>query len=97
MRPEGVKAVEENRHRTGVYAYERETAALTPAENALFKKNRAAWADWEQRPPGYRKLCLHWITSAKRPETRARRLAILIADSAAGRKIAGVEVGRRRN
>ena len=85
MMPEGVRAYEENRHRTGVYAYERETAALTPAENALFGKNKPAWADWEARPPGYRKLCLHWITSAKRPEARARRLATLIEDSAAGR------------
>jgi uncharacterized protein YdeI (YjbR/CyaY-like superfamily) len=96
MKPEGVRAFEENKHRTGVYAYERETAALTPAETALFKKNKAAWADWAQRPPGYRKLCLHWITSAKKPETRARRLATLIADSAAGRKIAGVDLGRKR-
>jgi uncharacterized protein YdeI (YjbR/CyaY-like superfamily) len=97
MTEAGVRAYEENKHRSGVYAYERETAALTPAEDALFKKNKAAWADWAQRPPGYRKLCLHWITSAKRPETRAKRLATLIADSAAGRKIAGVDIGRKRS
>jgi len=60
-------------------------------------RDPAAWADWAQRPPGYRKICLHWITSAKRPETRARRLATLIADSAAGRKIAGVDIGRKRD
>ncbi len=68
-----------------------------PAEDALFRKNKPAWADWEKRPPGYRKLCLHWITSAKKPETRARRLATLIADSAAGRKIAGVDISRKRS
>ncbi len=96
MRPEGVRAYEENRHRTGLYAYERAHAALAPAEEKLFRRNRKAWADWEKRPPGYRKLCLHWITSAKKPETRARRLATLIEDSAAGRKIAGVDIGRKR-
>ena len=96
MKPEGVRAYEENKHRTGVYAYEREHAALAPAETALFRKNRKAWADWEKRPPGYRKLCLHWITSAKRPETRARRLATLIEDSAAGRKLAGLDIGRKK-
>ncbi len=78
------------------YSYEAAPRALAPEENALFRQNKAAWADWEKRPPGYRKLCLHWITSAKRPETRARRLAILIEDSAAGRKLAGVEIGRKR-
>ena len=97
MTEAGVRAYEENRHRTGVYAYERETAALAPAEEKLFRKDKAAWADWEKRPPGYRKLCLHWITSAKRPETRARRLATLIEDSAAGRKIAGYDIGRKRD
>jgi uncharacterized protein YdeI (YjbR/CyaY-like superfamily) len=79
------------------YSYEAAPRELAPAETALFRKNKAAWADWAQRPPGYRKLCLHWITSAKRPETRARRLATLIADSAAGRKIAGVDIGRKRD
>jgi uncharacterized protein YdeI (YjbR/CyaY-like superfamily) len=79
------------------YSYEAAPRELAPAETALFRKNKAAWADWQQRPPGYRKLCLHWITSAKRPETRAKRLATLIEDSAAGRKIAGVDIGRKRD
>jgi uncharacterized protein YdeI (YjbR/CyaY-like superfamily) len=79
------------------YSYEAAPRDLAPEENALFGQNKPAWADWEKRPPGYRKICLHWITSAKRPETRARRLATLIADSAAGRKIAGVDIGRKRD
>jgi uncharacterized protein YdeI (YjbR/CyaY-like superfamily) len=96
MTPAGVRAFEENKHRTGLYAYERAQAALTGAETAAFRADAPAWADWERRPAGYRKLALHWIASAKRPETRARRLATLIADSAAGRKIAGVDIGRKR-
>jgi uncharacterized protein YdeI (YjbR/CyaY-like superfamily) len=39
-------------------------------------------------PPGYRRTALHWVTSAKRPETRAKRLATLIADARAGQRIA---------
>jgi uncharacterized protein YdeI (YjbR/CyaY-like superfamily) len=97
MTEPGVRAYEENKHRTGVYSFERETAALTPAETDLLRKNKAAWADWEKRPPGYRKICLHWVTSAKRPETRARRLATLIADSEAGRKIALVDIDRKKD
>jgi uncharacterized protein YdeI (YjbR/CyaY-like superfamily) len=97
MTPAGIRAYEENKGRSGVYAYENAQAALTKAETALLKRNKAAWADWEKRPPGYRKVVLHWITTAKKPETRARRLATLIEDSAAGRKIGVVEIGRKKD
>ena len=55
MMPAGVRAYEENKGRSGVYSYENEAKALTGAEAAAFRKNKAAWADWEARPPGYRK------------------------------------------
>jgi uncharacterized protein YdeI (YjbR/CyaY-like superfamily) len=97
MKPAGVRAYEENRHKSGVYAYENAQKELSAAETAAFRANAAAWADWEKRPPGYRKLVLHWINSAKRDETRARRLATLIGDSAAGRKIAGYDIGRKKS
>jgi uncharacterized protein YdeI (YjbR/CyaY-like superfamily) len=96
MTEAGVRAYEENKERTGVYAYENEPKVLTDAETERFRSNPAAWADWERRPPGYRRVVLHWITSAKKPETRARRLATLIEDSAAGRKLAGYDIGRKR-
>ncbi|HVQ09786.1 MAG TPA: YdeI/OmpD-associated family protein [Allosphingosinicella sp.] len=95
MKAAGVRAFEDETARKGVYAYENALARLTGAETALFRANKAAWADWDKRPPGYRKIVLHWVTSAKKPETRARRLATLIADCAAGRKIAGVDIRRK--
>ena len=82
---------------SGVYSYENALKELTTAETALFSENKAAWADWEKRPAGYRRVVLHWIASAKKPETRARRLATLIEDSAAGRKIAGYDIGRKKD
>lgn len=87
MTPAGTRAYEENKHKTGVYSYENPLASLTGEEERLFRKNKAAWADWEKRPPGYRKTVLGWIARAKRPETRAKRLAELIAVSAEGRRI----------
>ncbi len=87
MRPAGITAFEaRDPDRTAIYSYERETAAFTPAEEARFRADTAAWADWERRPPSYRKNATSWVTSAKRPETRVRRLDQLIADAAAGRK-----------
>ncbi len=56
---------------------------LQPEEEARFRANAAAWADWESRPPSYRRAVTHWVTSAKQAATRARRLDTLIADSAA--------------
>ena len=96
MNPAGERAYEENKQRTGVYAYENVEKELRPEETARFRRDKAAWADWERRPPFYRKVVLHWITSAKKPETRERRLATLIKDSAAGRKIAGYDIGRKK-
>jgi len=95
MTPAGTRAFEENKGKSGVYAYENPLAELTRDEEAQFRNNTAAWTDWEKRPPSYRRVVLHWITRAKRPETRAKRLATLIDDSAAGRKIAGYDIGRK--
>jgi uncharacterized protein YdeI (YjbR/CyaY-like superfamily) len=97
MHAAGVRAYEENKGRSGVYSYENALSALTRAETALFKRNKTAWADWEKRPPGYRRVVLHWIGSAKKAETRERRLATLIEDSAAGRKIAAYDIGRKKD
>ena len=96
MTAAGERAYEENKHKSGLYSYERPLAELTDAEQAQFRGNKAAWSDWEKRPPGYRKVVLHWITIAKKPETRAKRLVQLIEDSAAGRKIAAYDIGRKR-
>jgi uncharacterized protein YdeI (YjbR/CyaY-like superfamily) len=97
MTPAGERAFAGGKERTGHYSYENAPRELAPDETERFRANAAAWADFEARPPSYRKMVLHWVTSAKKPETRARRLATLIEDSAAGRKIAGVDIGRKRN
>jgi uncharacterized protein YdeI (YjbR/CyaY-like superfamily) len=85
--PAGKWAYEENKHKSGVYSYERPLTSLTKNEETLFRKNKAAWADWESRPAGYRKTVLGWVTGAKRPQTRAKRLDDLIAVSAQGRRL----------
>jgi len=91
MTSEGVRAYKENKHKTGLYSYEKPLASLTAAETGLLRKAKAAWSYWEAQPPGYRKLVLNWITTAKKPETRAKRLATLIEDCEAGRRIAGYD------
>jgi uncharacterized protein YdeI (YjbR/CyaY-like superfamily) len=88
MRPAGRAAFDaRSREKTAIYSYEREAAALTDDETAAIRADEAAWADWERRAPSYRKAVTYWIASAKQPETRARRLAALIAASAAGEPV----------
>ena len=91
MTAAGEKAYEENKHKSGLYSYEKPLASLTSDETKQFRKHKKAWSYWEEQPPGYRKLVLNWITTAKKPETRAKRLATLIEDCSAGRRIAGYD------
>ena len=87
MRPAGIAAFERRRDdRTGVYSFENE-AELSAEYEARLRANRAAADYFDSRPPWYRRTAIHLVMSAKREETRERRLEQLIEDSAAGRDI----------
>ena len=89
MTPAGLRAYEARKpERTGVYSSERREPAVLPPEFEERLRANAAAADWfESRPPGYRKTAVHWVISAKREETRMRRLQQLIECSAEGRTV----------
>jgi uncharacterized protein YdeI (YjbR/CyaY-like superfamily) len=77
--------------RTGVYSFERNQAAeFTAAQERSLRAHRRAAAFFDAEPPWYRRVATHWVISAKKEETRERRLAQLIADCAAGRRIGPV-------
>jgi uncharacterized protein YdeI (YjbR/CyaY-like superfamily) len=63
---------------SGRYSNENKDVTLEPAMVKRFKATRKAWTWFEGQPPGFRRLAAHWVTSAKREETRQSRLAILI-------------------
>ena len=89
MLPAGLAAFAARREsRSAVYSYEQtHHAGLDPAHEALFKNHPAAWEFFQRQPPGYRKLAIHRVTSAKQEATRLRRLEKLIAESAQGRRL----------
>lgn len=74
-------------NRTGVYSFETRPAAFGKAQAAAFRKNARAWKYFQDEAPWYRRTCIHWVTSARREETRQKRLATLIACSAKGERI----------
>ncbi|HZC33602.1 MAG TPA: YdeI/OmpD-associated family protein [Candidatus Bathyarchaeia archaeon] len=97
MRPAGEAAFAARRDdRTAIYSFEQAVdPELEPAETARFRANEAAWRWFSAKSPSFRKQALYWVISAKKPETRERRLATLIQDSAAGRPIRSMVPTRR--
>jgi len=89
MQPAGLKAYEQRKEaKSGIYAYEqRKAAALDEAAERQFRANRKAWEFFQAQPAWYRKTAIWRVVSAKRPETRQKRLEILISDSEAGQPI----------
>lgn len=84
MTPAGLKAFEARKEFDG-YSYEqRDAAKLAPADIRRFKADKKAWEWFEKSAPSYRKAAIWWVTSAKKPETRLRRLDHLIASSQKG-------------
>ena len=87
MQPAGLAAFDARREdRSRTYSYEQAEAALSDELGATFRANPIAWDFFQSQAPSYRRIATHWVVSAKREETRRKRLAILIEDSAAGRR-----------
>jgi uncharacterized protein YdeI (YjbR/CyaY-like superfamily) len=89
MQPAGLAAFEaRSDDRSAIYAYEqRHDAKLAPEQEREFRANPRAWEFFQGQPTSYRKTALWWVVSAKREETRARRLRTLVEDSANGRRL----------
>jgi uncharacterized protein YdeI (YjbR/CyaY-like superfamily) len=89
IRPAGAKAFEQRiPERSGVYSYEnRKTATLDKRAEKQIRSSPAAWKFLQAQSPSYRQLVTWWVMSAKKEETRERRLARLIAASACGKRL----------
>jgi uncharacterized protein YdeI (YjbR/CyaY-like superfamily) len=89
MREAGLKAYSHRREdKSRIYSYEQQkTAALERRDELRFRKSKAAWKFFEAQPPSYRQLVVWRIVSAKRPQTRERRLADLIKASQEQRRL----------
>ena len=86
--PPGLAVYEgRDREKQKLYSFENRDQGLAPDYEQRFRAEKAAWGWFASMPRSYRHPAIWWVMSAKREETRERRLAILIADSAAGRKI----------
>jgi uncharacterized protein YdeI (YjbR/CyaY-like superfamily) len=88
MTPAGLAAFERrDEGKTINYSYELKAASFPPALLARFKANPAAWRFFEAQSPSYRRLMAFRVSSAKKPETQARRFESVYAASAAGKRL----------
>jgi uncharacterized protein YdeI (YjbR/CyaY-like superfamily) len=88
MHPAGKQVFDgRDREKANQYSYERATCQFEGVQDKQFRANKKAWEFYQAQAPWYRRTSCWWVVSAKREETRSRRLAKLIADSAAGRRI----------
>jgi uncharacterized protein YdeI (YjbR/CyaY-like superfamily) len=70
-----------------LYSYEVGNCRFTAMHEKQFRANPTAWEFYQAQAPWYRRVSCYWVMSAKREETRLRRLAALMDDSANGRRI----------
>ena len=80
--------------RTAIYSFE-QPSALDEVANAALDAVPEARAFWDRQPPGYRRTATHWVMSAKRPETRAKRLATLVDTCERGERVASLSSNPR--
>ena len=80
MHPAGLEAFEKrDDDRSAIYSYEQRKTAKLPSEfEKQFRAKTEAWAFFQSQPPWYRRTSTYWIISAKKEETRRKRLATLI-------------------
>jgi uncharacterized protein YdeI (YjbR/CyaY-like superfamily) len=97
MAPAGLRAFEaRGDNRTGIYSYEQRPQELPATYARPFRANARAWKAWRAMPPSYRRAATWWVISAKREETRERRLATLIETTARGERIPALTPPDRR-
>lgn len=98
MQPAGMAAYE--RRLDGIaagYSHESAPAKLDRRYQRELRAHAAAWEYFQELAPSKRKASIHWVMSAKKEETRRRRLAVLIESSAAGQPVPPLRVSRKRS
>jgi uncharacterized protein YdeI (YjbR/CyaY-like superfamily) len=88
MQPAGLKAFEQRKQdKSGIYAYEQKEQKLGGDYEQKLKANTKAWEFFHKQAPWYQRTVSWWVISAKKEETRQKRLDQLIAASAEGRTV----------
>jgi len=74
-------------NRSGIYSYEQRKDQLDGPYAKRLERNKSAWKFYQAQPASYRRAANWWVVSAKKEETRMKRLEQLIELSAQGLRI----------
>ena len=85
--PAGMAAYERRSGDTAPYSFEQRPEAFPSPYDKQFQAHKKAWKFFEAQPPGYRRVAIWYVISAKREETRQKRLEHLIGLSARGERL----------
>ncbi len=87
MHESGLTAFAAGKSERRDYSYERHERTVSPEVEAAVRANARARKFWDKQPPGYKKIACFWVMSARKEETRSRRLQTLIEDCASSKRI----------
>ena len=99
MKPEGMAAYHNRDHTNAQqanYSYEGNLIELDSEYEQQLKRNKAAWMYFEKLAPSYKKASIHWVMTAKKKETRQRRLGVLIQSCEKQRRIPLLRSGKHK-
>lgn len=82
--------------RSGIYSFENRDQGFNENQLAAFQKHKRAWIFFETQAPSYKRIAAYWVVSAKREETRERRLRTLIEHSKKGERLPQLTSPARR-
>ncbi len=91
MLPGGLAAFEKRKQEKSViYSHEQKDmiVELDPASDTQLRANERAWYFFQNQSLTYRKAVIWWIKSAKREDTKQKRLANMIEHSEQGKRLA---------
>ncbi len=82
MKPPGLEVFQRrDKKKSKIYSYEARNRPLEPQYRKRFKVDKKAWEFFQLQAPSYQKVARWWIISAKKEETRIRRVDALIEAS----------------
>jgi uncharacterized protein YdeI (YjbR/CyaY-like superfamily) len=89
MHPAGLKAfAARSEKKSAIYSYEqRKSARFSREQGKQFRSNKDAWKFFRSQAPWYQRVTTYWVISAKREETKLKRLSELIEHSQQRRTI----------
>ena len=96
VKPSGLEVFNKrDKKKTNHYSFEQKEAKFPKEFEKKIKANKRAWNYFQKLPPYAKRLSTWWVISAKREETKIKRLEVLIRCSEEERKIPPLIVSKK--